>query len=366
MWLNYGWFSGLMCLGSVFGAMTWGAYMGFLVEEFTASSTPLHKSAQFRSLVALSEYWACAFYATYAVEFLCVSVVKLLVLDRMADFAVPEAESMSRHLAVGGRVVMAVVVLGNVVGLCANVAAAALSKEIGDFDNAASAASAANNTDAYLHFIMLKHQKNDGVKRAASVQQFSEITVLLIVIVAFAVVGIAGARRLSSILRSMSDEHGVAGRQLRRQIAGTAAFVLVTCLLHAVFAVMNAVSAALQKTGSDCTSICDSTCHNVWEVMQWWIAFTPEFQLSVMLISSPLALLVALWGMTSELTLQLMQSSQSSKQQVQSSDLDATFSYEGSMLRGAGTQDSRGSGTGSGSGASSREISLNEFGRPAL
>ena len=187
---------------------------------------------------------------------------------------------------------------------------------------------------------------------------------LLIVIIAFAAVGGACASRLSSALRNMND--WAAGRQLRRQIVGTAAFVLVTCLLHAVFAVMNAVSAALQKTGLDCTSICDSTCHNVWEVMQWWIAFTPEFQLSFMLISSPLALLVALWGMTSELTLQLMQSSQSSKQQVQSSDLDATFSYEGSMLRGAGTQDSRGSGTGSGSGASSRDISLNEFGRPAL
>ena len=39
------------------------------------------------------------------------------------------------------------------------------------------------------------------------------------------------------------------------------------------------------------------------------IAFTPEFQLSIMLISSPLALLVALWGMTSESALQLMRSS---------------------------------------------------------
>ena len=39
-----------------------------------------------------------------------------------------------------------------------------------------------------------------------------------------------------------------------------------------------------------------------------WMIYTPEFQLVVVLVSSPLALLVALWGMTSKATLQLMKS----------------------------------------------------------
>ena len=43
-------------------------------------------------------------------------------------------------------------------------------------------------------------------------------------------------------------------------------------------------------------------------IMQQWLLYTPEFQLSVELISSPLTLLVALWGMTSKHTLRLMQS----------------------------------------------------------
>jgi hypothetical protein len=38
--------------------------------------------------------------------------------------------------------------------------------------------------------------------------------------------------------------------------------------------------------------------------------YTPEFQLPILLISSPLALLVALWRMTPKATLQLMKSSQ--------------------------------------------------------
>ncbi len=37
--------------------------------------------------------------------------------------------------------------------------------------------------------------------------------------------------------------------------------------------------------------------------------YTPEFQAMVVLISSPLTLLVALWGMTSKATLLLMKSS---------------------------------------------------------
>jgi hypothetical protein len=40
------------------------------------------------------------------------------------------------------------------------------------------------------------------------------------------------------------------------------------------------------------------------------MAYTPEFQLLIVLVSSPVALLVALWGMTSNATLHLMQSSQ--------------------------------------------------------
>jgi hypothetical protein len=43
--------------------------------------------------------------------------------------------------------------------------------------------------------------------------------------------------------------------------------------------------------------------------VQLLLIYTPEFQLMIELISSPLALLVSLWGMTSQLMLVLMQSS---------------------------------------------------------
>ena len=42
----------------------------------------------------------------------------------------------------------------------------------------------------------------------------------------------------------------------------------------------------------------DATCFNDFRLLQMWMLFTPQFPLIIILISSPLALLAALWGMT--------------------------------------------------------------------
>ena len=170
---------------------------------------------------------------------------------------------------------------------------------------------AANSTQAANAIFVQAKQKATGSDDTASVQQFCEVAVLLLIILAFAVVGIACARRVSSALRlrDLNDEHVEAvGRQLRRKIVGTAAFVFVTFLLRAVFSTMNALANALQIEIFTCSNSCNPACNNVWWVIHFWLEFTPEFQLIVVLISSPLALLVALWGMTDKRTLQLMRS----------------------------------------------------------
>jgi hypothetical protein len=325
VWVLYGWFSGLMCVGSVFGAVTWAFQMQVLVALFTAFTPGLSLPQTF-SLGAQAEYWTAAFLVAYAIEFLCLSVAKLLVLHRMADFAVPKGDGLSRRLAVGGRVVMAAVVVGNVVGLCGNVAAAVLAKQVGDLANDAAATFAANSTQAANDIVAQGDQKETVADDAGSVQQFCEVAVLLIIILAFAVVGIACARRVSSALRlrDLNDEHVEAvGRKLRRKIVGTAAFVFVTFLLRAVFSTMNALSNALQNDDADCPTTCGIPCNNVWTLIQVWLQSTPEFQLTVVLISSPLALIVALWGMTDKRTLQLMRSGQGQTVRMVSQPLEA-------------------------------------------
>ena len=54
------------------------------------------------------------------------------------------------------------------------------------------------------------------------------------------------------------------------------------------------------------TGLCDPSCNSVFNLMQRWAVRTPKFQATVVLISSPLTLLVALWGMTSRQTLHAM------------------------------------------------------------
>jgi hypothetical protein len=324
VWVLYGWFSGLMCVGSVFGAVTWAFWMQFLSAFFT-TSTPGLSRAQVQLLAAQAQYWFAAFCVPYAIEFMCLSVAKLLVLHRMADFGVPEGDGLSRCLAVGGRVVMAAVVVGDVVGLCGNVAAAVLHKQNGDLINAVAAALAANSTEVAKAILVQVSQKDTVANDAGSMQQFCEVAVLLIIILVFAVVGVASARRVSSALalRDLNNEHVEAvGRQLLRKIVGTAAFVFVTFLLRAVFSIMNALSRVLQVEVFTCTNPCDPACNNVWYAIKFWLELTPEFQLIVVLISSPLALLVALWGMTDKRTLQLMRSGRGQMVQLRRSEME--------------------------------------------
>ena len=103
-----------------------------------------------------------------------------------------------------------------------------------------------------------------------------------------------------------------AGRRMLLRTVGTAGFVFVTFLLRAVYSTMFALANELQNSGNyvNCpnSSFCDASCYNVYYLMQVWLFYTPEFQLTVVLISSPLAMLVALWGMTTDRMLQLMKS----------------------------------------------------------
>ncbi len=317
VWRLYGWFSGLMLCGSCFGAVAWGARMQQLVLGFIAdnnSSSTLTK-AQFFLMLAQLYNWLATFVVVYAVEFLCLSAAKLMVLDRMMEFAMPKGDGMSRRWVVGGRVVMAAVVAGNVVGLGGNVSAAVYFQRSAEYYSAASAAFTVNNTADGNTFVDLATQKAQLAESTQSVQLFCEVAVLLLIIVTFAVVGAACARRVSSALLDMLDDAAAAAaaRQMRRQIVGTAAFVFVTFLLRAVFSTMYALATELQNSGHyvGCgLKLCDASCYNVYRLMQLWLVFTPEFQLTVVLISSPLAMFVALWGMTSARTLQLMQTNQ--------------------------------------------------------
>ena len=339
VWWLYGWFTALMCFGSCVGAVTWALWMRALVLLFTVSSLdPTLSRAQYYTFQSQIDRWLPAFFVTYTIEFLCLSVAKLLVLDRMKDLAVSEADGTARRWVVGGRAVLASVVVGNLAGVSGNFAAAASFKKTADLASSVAAAYAANTTAAASDFHTQWKQQLQVSISTLSIQQFCEVAVLLLIVVAFAVVGIACARFLSAALRGMNDAAGAAGRKVRRQILATCAFVFLTFLLRAVFSTMNALANLLQDNSVDCpsrNSFCDLQCFNIYYFVQYWLLYTPEFQLAIEVISGPLALLVALWGMTSDRALQLMKSSNGTER-------DST---QGSMLRDTATFSLRGTAT---------------------
>jgi hypothetical protein len=328
VWRLYGWFSGLMMCGSCFGVVTWVARMVYFINFYESGDANLKGNlAEANSFMALHSVWRAVFNVAYAIDFLCLSAAKLMVLDRLSDFAAPQGEDKRKRWFAGGRIVMAVVVLGNAIGLAGNFAATVQFQKAAEAYSTASAYFVANNTNDGSKHAEAAQTYYQFALNVSSVQRFCEVTVLLLILAAFALVGIMSVRLVSSSLTllvtagpevaagMMLTRHQTikgaqaSGRQFRRQLVVTTAFVFVAFLLRSLTATMLAVALLLQDSGHQCpgvSSLCDASCYNSFTHYVYWNFYTPEYRPTVYFIASPLALLVALWGMTSKRTLQLM------------------------------------------------------------
>jgi hypothetical protein len=267
------------------------------------------------------------------------TLLLLQVLDRMEDFSLPYQTHNTGRWARAGRAVMALVVMGCVVGLCGNCVAAVYRSKAARIANESGAEFLANTTASFQVAVDLLDQASHQVQLAAdaeSVQEFSEVFVLLVLISSFLIVGAMCARRVtaaltSMILRSatMTARSNAAAWHLHRQIVVTVAVVFITFLPRAAYAALNAVSNLMQDIGSGCLNVCADTPEsqvcpqpfNQYTHIQLYLNYSPEFQLLVVLISSPLALIVALWGMTSARMLRAMKRSARDLDTVHSSIL---------------------------------------------
>jgi hypothetical protein len=305
VWPLYGRFTGLMFVGSCFGSIAWLCNMQTFAFNFHATSLrnddAKQLQVQIQTAYAQQSAWQAAFLVFYAMDFLFLSSAQLLILHRMLGFIghVTTSLNIFQQSVDVARMVMTIVVVGNVIGLLSNVVAAAFSARASALNLEAAAAWEANptNTTKFVDLVIQYGTQYQNLARAQSVQQFSEVLVLLMIILAFSASGALAIKRL----RASAKATGSAGARLQRKILGTVAVVFCSFLLRTIFSIMNAVSNALQNNQVDCSGqyLC-SPCYNVYTNMQVWFSFTPEFQLVVILISSPMASLVALWGMTSD------------------------------------------------------------------
>jgi hypothetical protein len=280
-----------------------------LLPDFFSRGTD--ERAQALMLLALFAQSRAWFSVMYAIEFFCISVAKLMVLDRMSDFAsLCSSDVSNRRWVVGRRVVMAAVVTGNLVGFAGNVAAAVQWRSSFESWTAASADWSANKTDSALSLGLEGLSANSYAKKTASIQSLCEVIVLLIIVIAFAVVGVACARRITSTLHALDAAGAAAAQasQLRLHIVGTTAVVFATFLARTAYSMFYALAVLSQNVSScpNIPNICDS-CFNTWTRIEVWILRTPSLVLLVVLVTKPLPLLVALWGMTSDRTRREMQ-----------------------------------------------------------
>ncbi len=133
---------------------------------------------------------------------------------------------------------------------------------------------------------------------ALTAQSLGESIALVAIIVAFAASAVLSARRFEGSQLSISSAH------LKLQILTTSAVVFATFLLRFAFAGLNTYGLyyavyELAESNSSCTLPCAS-CHSDPYLINRFLFFCPELRAAVVLLSSPVALLVACWGMTSQ------------------------------------------------------------------
>jgi hypothetical protein len=248
VWRLYGWFSALMLCGSCIGLLTWLARMQDLVNNMNGNFLTSASGPERLLFFASTASWRAAFNVLYALEFLCLSAAELMVLERMFDFAISQAGGGSKRWMLAGRTLLAAVVLGNLVGLCGSIAAAARFGQAARAYAEASRQVAAESTDA-KETIVSAIKENEAAFSIASVQSYCEVSMLLLIVASFIVVGAACARRVSATLHGIGAPAAAAasvaveaGRKLRAQIVFTTAFVFAAFLLRSVYSTMYAVA----------------------------------------------------------------------------------------------------------------------------
>ena len=193
MWPLLGWFSGLLCVGSVAGCVAWGAATqsnALYWEGFQPATTRV----QYYTNSASYEKWLIVFYIFNGLEFLCLIIPKLLLLGRLGSNAfrmrdkVPEmgaATSTRRGLALPMlyKVFAAAVVLCSAVSMAAYAAASAYNSQISALSDDAAAACdpLGNDTNSSKTFNAAIDDAVTHRYDCLAVQSVAEATALLLI-----------------------------------------------------------------------------------------------------------------------------------------------------------------------------------------
>jgi hypothetical protein len=332
-WAQLGLFSGMVCVGSVAGAVAWGVNMQTIAIEYE-SRVPSVSTQQVFTLGASASRFATVFLIFYSVAFLCLIMCKLMLLGRLAANAAQSSQAdvtemsgvrrrwlSARALPKVYRVMAGAVVVGGVVGMVTNSVVAAYEVQIaGLLDQAAVACdTSGNNTNSCLALFNAANAIRTKAGTAGSVQASSEAMTLLIVSIAFFVIvswSVALFRLMERVaaraLLSVNDHRNIraseanaarivvdtmqAAAEHRRRLTAACVGVLITYPARAAYDFLHAYALSNDPFNTLCGP-CDP-CQSTPFLIAAWLGFTPEFQPIVVAVSSPLTLTLSLWLMT--------------------------------------------------------------------
>jgi hypothetical protein len=192
MWPLLGWFSGLMCVGSVAGCVAWGAATqsnALYWEGYEPRTTRV----QYYTIDASFNRWLIVVYIFNGLEFICLIIPKLLLLGRLGSNAlrsmrdeVPSVRtswSRGRALPMLYKVFAAAVILCSAVAMAAYAAAGAYNSRMLVLDAAAAAACdpLGNDTNSSKAFIPAQDDAITHRYDCLAVQSVAEATALLLI-----------------------------------------------------------------------------------------------------------------------------------------------------------------------------------------
>lgn len=236
-WPHYGCFTALCSVGSAAGALAFVTRVAQLTQNYPSRRMQMQLQNptpdEYIRICEMRGYevrFTAAHFVLFPIELGCVLVAKLLVLHRLHVFALNKSARPQLWLRASKLLLIAVVV-GSVVGFCANAASAAFFSQASDFARLAADAFASNNSVAGNVNLQMVNSKASSAIRVSSVQRFCEVAVLLITIVAFLVVGVTSHRIIASALRTLLnalrrlDKHAPASTTSASSIQSSALLV---------------------------------------------------------------------------------------------------------------------------------------------
>lgn len=313
MWLLLGYFTASCFTANFFGSIAFFASAAMLDNFYRAYNDATVTMGDKMLYISVSNSWQAVYEIFSSLAFMFLSCAMLMILHRMLEFSlrvVRVADLGTSKPVAFHRFVMYAVVFMNFAGFVSNIASAALNVDAAYFFSKSAAEFNSGQNVTGFDFMQRASIENDRAQNAASVQEFCEVISLVVVLVSFTGIGLFCVSSLSSVeneallstaTQSSHPKIMDSFKRMKRRIFGTVAVVFATFVSRTSFSILNAVAAAGMSRGSDPNcNLCDYSCQSVYDLIYIWLAYTPQYQISMEFFSCPLATLIALWGMSDD------------------------------------------------------------------